>query len=347
MKEGSSGRPDEGDTAASCTLPASPLLFTLQSSHEFGARIAAAMGISLAEHEERHFEDGEHKIRSLVNVRNRDVFVIDSLYSDAQQSVNDKLCRLLFFLGSIRDASAARICAVVPYLCYARKDRKTKARDPLTSRYVAAMFEAVGCDRIMTIDVHNLAAFQNAFRSARTEHLEGSMLFAHHILQHFPDTELAVVSPDEGGFKRAEQFREALSHASGQPVRLAMMQKKRSDDVLTHGDLVGDVDGKVAVMIDDMISSGRTLASAAVACRGRGAVQVVAMATHGVFSSDAEAILSSAPIDRLVVTDTIPLKNLSTPFIHKRVVVLETATFFARAIHAVHHGSSIVELNLD
>src|SRR3974390_630193 len=122
-------------------------VFALNSTRDFGAKVCSQLGIPLSEHEEREFEDGEHMIRPLVNRRGKDVFVVQSLYGGRQQSVNDKLCRLLFFLGALRDASAGRITAVTPYLCYARKDRKSKPRDPVTTRYVAGLFEAVGTDR--------------------------------------------------------------------------------------------------------------------------------------------------------------------------------------------------------
>src|SRR5262249_41417189 len=139
-------------------------VFALNSSLDFGEKICARLGVPQSSHEEREFEDGEHKIRPLANVRGKDVFVIQSLYGDEKQSVNDKLCRLLFFLGALRDASAERVTAVIPYLCYARKDRKSKPRDPVTTRYVAGLFEAMGVDRMLAMDPHNLAAFQNAFR---------------------------------------------------------------------------------------------------------------------------------------------------------------------------------------
>ena len=131
-------------------------LFTLHTSHAFGEQVSERLGVPLSPHEEREFEDGEHKARPLVSVRGKDVFVIQSLYGDPQHSVNDKLCRLWFFLGALRDASAARLTAVVPYLCYARKDRKSKSRDPVTTRYVATLFEAIGVDRVVTLDVHNV-----------------------------------------------------------------------------------------------------------------------------------------------------------------------------------------------
>ena len=156
-----------------------PMLFALEASRDLGTRVAGALGTVLARHEERGFEDGEHKSRSLENVRGRDVYVLQSLYGDREQSVNDKLVRLLFFLGALKDASAAQVTAVTPYLCYARKDRRTKPRDPVTMRYVAQVLEAVGTDRVVTMDVHNLAAYQNAFRIP-AEHLEAKRLFVEH-----------------------------------------------------------------------------------------------------------------------------------------------------------------------
>ena len=140
-------------------------IFALSASRDFGEAVSGHLGVALSPQEEREFEDGEHKTRPLVSVRGKDVFVIHSLYGDSQQTVNDKLCRFLFFLGALKDASAEHVTAVIPYLCYARKDKKSKARDPVTTRYVARLFEAVGVDHAIALDVHNVAAFQNAWRS--------------------------------------------------------------------------------------------------------------------------------------------------------------------------------------
>lgn len=148
-------------------------LFAFASCRAFGERIAARLGVTLAAHEERPFEDGEHKTRALVSVRGHDVYVVQSLHGEPGSSVNDKLCRLLLFIGALKDASAARVCAVTPYLCYSRKDRRSQPRDPVSTRYVATLLEAVGVDRVVTIDIHNIAAFQNAFRCP-TEHLEAN-----------------------------------------------------------------------------------------------------------------------------------------------------------------------------
>jgi ribose-phosphate pyrophosphokinase len=253
------------------------------------------------------------------------------------------LCRLLFFIGALKDAAAARVTALVPYLCYARKDQKTKPRDPVTTRYVAALFEAVGTDRIVTIDVHNLAAYQNAFRCG-SDHLEAKGLFVEYLRPRLADAAAVVVSPDIGGVKRAEKFRVALAAALGHDVPLAIMEKERSGGVVTGQALVGDVTGRVAVVIDDLISTGTTLARVAVACRDRGATHVLAVATHGVFSEDANDRLAEPALAEVVVTDTVRPMRLTENAVLRKVVVLDAAPLFAAAARRIHEGGSIVEL---
>jgi ribose-phosphate pyrophosphokinase len=180
-------------------------LFALHATAELGAAVAAALDQPLAAHEEREFEDGEHKTRPLATVRGADVFVLQSLHGGLEQSANDKLCRLLFFIGALRDSGAARVTALVPYLCYARKDRRTKPNDPVITRYVASLFEAVGTDAVVTLDVHNPAAFENAFRGP-TVALTAAPLFVDYA-KSLGDQALCVVSPDPGGTKRADLFR--------------------------------------------------------------------------------------------------------------------------------------------
>jgi ribose-phosphate pyrophosphokinase len=321
-------------------------LFALEGSRTFGEGVAAKLGLPLVKHEERGFEDGEHKSRPLISVRGKDVFVVHSLYSDADQSANDKLCRLLFFIGALKDASAARVTAVIPYLCYARKDRRTQPRDPVTTRYVAAVLEAVGTDRVVTLDVHNLAAFQNAFRCV-TEHLEAKMLFARHFIEICRGQEIVVVSPDVGGIKRAELFREALARATSSPIAMAFMEKRRSRGVVSGEAVVGDVEGKVGIIIDDLISTGTTLSRAAKACLALGARHVHAAASHGLFIGQAATVLASSGLERIVVTDTVPPFRLASDFVKSHVTVLDTAPLFAEAIARINRGGSIVELLAD
>jgi len=313
-------------------------LFALNDSAEFGRRVAGAMQVPLAPHEEREFEDGEHKTRPLDSVRGCDAYVAYSLYGDARRSVNDKLVRLLFFLGALRDAGAARVTAVMPYLCYARKDRRSKPRDPVSTRYLASLFEAVGADRVLTLDVHNLAAYENAFR-IRAEHLEAKQAFADHFAGLLGNDPVAVVSPDIGGVKRAEAFREALERNLGRPAARGFMEKSRSEGVVSGDTLVGDIAGRSVVVIDDLISSGTTLRRAIAACRAQGARRVFAAATHGLFTANAVGLLSDPALEQLAVTDSVPPFRLDAAA-QAKLRVLPVAPLFARAILQLHGGGA-------
>ncbi len=321
-------------------------LFALNASREFGEKVARQLGQALASHEEREFEDGEHKARPLESVRGKDVFVIHSLHGEPGNSANDKLVRLLFFIGALKDAGARRVTAVAPYLAYARKDRRSKSRDPVSSRYVAQLFEAMGTDRVLTLDVHNLAAYQNAFRIP-AEHLEAKGLFVAHLAPLLGDGEVVAVSPDAGGVKRAEAFRQALSRKLKRPIGTAFMEKHRSAGVISGEAVVGEVAGKTAIIIDDLISSGATLARAAGACQALGACRVFAAATHGVFVGEAGKVLAGPALDRVIVTDSIPPFRLPQQLLQNKVKVLETAPLFAEAIRRLHTGGSLVELMED
>lgn len=315
-------------------------IFALNASRDFGEAVSAHLGVTLAPHEEREFEDGEHKTRPLVSVRGKDVFVIQSLYGDSRQSVNDKLCRFLFFLGALKDASAARVTAVIPYLCYARKDKKSKARDPVTTRYVASLFEAVGVDHALTLDVHNVAALQNAWRIT-VDHLEAKTLFLDYFARLNMPKKVVIVSPDSGGIKRAEEFRQALSEALSVPIQSGFVEKYRSAGVVTGEAFVGDVEGKVAIIIDDLISSGTTVARAADACQKRGAVAVYAAASHGVFSSKAGESLAHPALKAVIVTNTVPPFRLEAPLVREKLVVLDATILFSEAIKRVHSYAAI------
>lgn len=319
------------------------LLFTLEASRRLAEQVSLELQVPLAAHEERDFEDGEHKVRPLVNVRGRHVVVFHSLHGQPGMSANDKLCRLLFFIGTLKDASARRVTSVVPYLAYSRKDRRTKPRDPVTTRYIAALFEAVGTDHVVTLEVHNLAAFQNAFRCT-TDHLDCAQLFAAHFAPLIKDEDVVVVSPDAGGVKRANRFREMLMRALGREVPTAFVEKYRSSGVVSGGTLVGEVDGRTAIILDDLISSGTTMVRAAAACRERGARRVFAAAAHGLFVHDAGHVLGDPALDGIVTTDSVPPFRLDGAFVAERLTVLPSAPLFAAAIQRLHDGGSITEL---
>lgn len=303
------------------TLEPDPAVFALEGSRDMGAGVARAMGVRLAEHELRRFEDGEHKARPLEPVRGRDAYVVLSLYGDAAEGAGDKLCRLLFFCGSLRDAGARSVTAVAPYLCYARKDRKTKAFDPVTTRYVAQMIEAVGVDAVVTLDVHNLAAFQNAFR-CRTVHLTAHGPLMDALLPRLGDAPITVISPDAGGTKRAEAFREALAARAGARVGSAFMEKYRSSGVVSGETLVGELDGRAAVILDDLIASGGTMRRTAAKAREQGARAVYAVATHGLFVEHAAQVVADPAFDGVLVTDSVPPFRLTdTPAEHRVAIV--------------------------
>jgi ribose-phosphate pyrophosphokinase len=320
-----------------------PQLFGLNATRGFAEQIAARLGTDLAPHEEREFGDGEHKARPLVSVRGRDAYVIQCLHGDGGQGVNDRLVRLLLFLATLKDDGAARVTAVIPYLAYARKERQTKARDPVATRTLARLIEAVGTDAVVTLDVHNLAAFQNAFR-CRNWHLDTAHLFADHLAGELGQGPVVVVSPDAGGVKRAQLFREMLLQRLDRDVGSAFMEKRRSGGRVSGSLLVGEVAGATAVMIDDMIASGGTMVRAALALKERGAPRVIAVAAHGLFTEGAAEALADPAIDRWIVTDTVPPRRIDPALFADRVEVISAAPLFAEAIARLHSDGSLTEL---
>lgn len=317
-------------------------VFGLKATAALSRAVAQALSLMLADHEEREFEDGEHKARPLTPVAGCDVYVIQSLHGGPDESANDKLIRLLFFIGTLKDAGAARVTAVVPYLCYARKDRRTKPNDPVTTRYVAGMFESVGTDRVVTLDVHNPSAFENAFRCPTTS-LTAVPLFIN-FARSLSAEKLCVVSPDPGGVKRAEILRIGLEDILARPVGKAFADKYRSGGILTGELFAGDVGGATALVIDDLISTGQTLLRAAKAARAAGAARVLALVTHGLFMSGAEDIVTDPAIDTIVVTDSVPAFRLNQEVARDKLHVIPVAPLVAEAIVRLHDGQPLDDL---
>jgi ribose-phosphate pyrophosphokinase len=312
-------------------------LFALGASQPLGKGVSAALGVELAEHVERNFEDGEHKMRPSADVRGCDVYVLHSLYGDDEQSGHDKLCRMLFFCAALKDAGAAQVTAITPYLCYGRKDRRTRPFDPVMTRYVAQLFEAVGVDRVVAMDHHNPAAFENAFR-LKTVHLEALPLFVAHLTRLLDDRRLVVLSPDFGGGKRAEQLRQALEQASGKPVGIGFLEKHRSGGELQAGDLfAGDVKDRTVIVVDDLISTGGTLSRAARVCRERGAAGVVVGATHGLFVGGARGLFDDPALVGVLATNTVPPFRVPADR-REKLTVLDAAPLLADAVQRMHEG---------
>lgn len=321
------------------------LIFALGDSHAFGKRVADVLGVALSEQEERTFPDGEFQVRPLANPRGRDVYILQSLHAGPDASISDKLLRLLIFLAAVRDSGARRATAVIPYLAFARQDRQVHAYDPLALRSTALLMEAVGTDTVLTVDVHNIAAFQNAFR-CRTVHLEAQCEFAHKTMEIGLDDPVVVASPDLGGAKRAQRFAEILRKNRGAPVRLAIMEKQRLDGI-TGTQFAGDVAGAHVLIIDDMISTGTTLLRAVDACRQRGAQRIHAFATHGLFSGGAGSRLVHDGLEKIVVSDTVPPFRLTEHAARKHIETVSVAPLFASAIRSLHENGSISELGRD
>ena len=313
------------------------LLFSLDPECRLTPALAAALNVPVARHEERRFDDGERKLRPLSDPRGRDAYLVCSLHGGPEESPHDKLLRMLMFVATLKDHGTARVTVVVPYFAYARKDRQTKPFDPVTLRYVAQLFEAVGTDQAIVLEVHNVAAFQNAFRRS-TIHLEAHRVFDPIVATMADAGPLAVASPDPGGVKRALLWRESLEARLGRPLSFAMVDKRRSQGIVSSQSLVaGDVAGATVLLLDDLIASGETMTRAATALRRAGARRVMAFAAHGLFTGSADATLDDPSLDELVVTDSVPPFRLPAAGADMaRLRVVSAAPLFAEAIRATH-----------
>ena len=322
-----------------------PLLFALAGSEPLGHRVAEAAGVAFGRLEEREFERGEHKVRPVSPVQGRAVAVLHAVNGElAGPSANDRLVRLWLFCAALKDGGASSVTAVVPYLPYSRKDRRTQPGDPISSRYVAQLFEAAGVDTMVCVEPHNLAAFENAFRR-RTVPIPLAAVLEDWIAASGRGTAWTVVSPDAGGVKRAQLVRESLERRAGAPVEFAFVEKRRQHDVVTGGRLEGEVRGRACLIVDDLVSSGGTLARAAVACRGAGATGVTAAVAHGLFLPEAAANFTAAGLDAVLITDSVP--NAERDAAPLRVTVLPLAGTLAAALRHVWIGEPLPWIRRD
>lgn len=318
-------------------------LFALHETTKLGSAIADAAGIELDPLEEREFADGEHKSRPLISVRGEDVYLVHALHGGPVRSPSDKLLRLLFFAATCRDNGAARVSVMVPYMAFMRKDQQTKPRDPVTTRYVAAMFEAVGPDMVVALEVHNPAAFQNAFR-CRTTHLDMAEIFADRIAQLAGEAPVVFLSPDGGGVRRAHHLLQAFCADGKRIAGFGIMEKHRSEGVVTGDLFAGSVEGADVFIVDDMISTGGTILRAAKACRAKGAKRVTAIATHGLFSVGAEELFISPVVDRVIVSDSVAPFQIAPEHTRGKLEVISAAPLLASAMKRLHGSGSIHRL---
>jgi ribose-phosphate pyrophosphokinase len=319
-------------------------LFSPAASAALGGAIAKLLAIPLSPIEESEFGGGERKLRPLEDVHGRAVYVIHSLFGDSLGSANDHLCEMLFLIGALKDAGARRVTACAPYLAYARQDRRIESGDPVTTRYVAQLFEAVGVERVVCLEVHDPAAFENAFRCG-TVHVGAGSSFVQHFAAKPSGLEYAVVSPDIGGAKRARHFQGLLQTALGRPVDYALMDKTRSRGGVSGTLFAGDVAGKHVIILDDLISSGTTVLRAVGACRRAGATRVDVAATHASFAPEARRLFdpdipAHARPDSVVVTDSVPLGADFSSYATGPLTVLGIAPVLARAIGSLEAGCS-------
>jgi len=316
-----------------------PILFALRGSEALGARVAQAAAVELGRLEEREFERGEHKARPLSPVQGRAVAVLHAVNGELTgPSVNDRLLRLWLFCAALKDGGAASVAVVVPYLPYSRKDRRTQPGDPISSRYIAQHFETAGVDTMICVEPHNLAAFENAFRR-RTLPIPLAAVLEDWIAGAARGHAWTVVSPDAGGVKRAQLVRESLERRIGAAVEFAFVEKRRHRDVVSGGRLEGEVRGRSCLVVDDLVSSGGTLAQAAVACRTAGAVHVTAAVAHGLFLPAAAATFTAAGLDAVVITDSVPTAALDAAPL--AVTVLPLAGALAAALRHVWFGDAL------
>jgi ribose-phosphate pyrophosphokinase len=320
------------------------LILAPAESRALALTAATTAGIELAELEDRSYDGGEFKLRPLQSVRDRHIFVLQSLAESQRAPIAHRLVRLLFLLQTVRDAGASCVTAVLPYLAYARKDRRTKPRDPVYTRYVAQLIEAAGSNRVVTLDVHNPSALENAFRIP-FDHLSALPMMAAHFDRHLPTGSLAVVSPDIGGVKRAQTFRELLERRTSREVELLFVEKRREGRNISGGAIIGNANGRHAIIVDDLCATGATLLQAAKALRAAGAVSVHTAVTHFPIETGIRALAASEEVAQVVTTDSVGYSpEISVRPNGSKVTILPAGELLGQALARLARGESMVPL---
>lgn len=305
-------------------------LFALNSNLPLAEKIAERVGVPLSKSSVTRFSDGEIQINIDESVRGCDVYLIQS----TSNPVNDNLMELLTMIDAVRRASANKINVVMPYYGYARQDRKTKAREPITAKLVANMLETAGADRVLALDLH--AAQIQGFFDIPSDNLMGAPLLADYFLRHHLEKGAVVVSPDHGGVTRARKLAEFL-HT---PIAIVDKRRPRAN-VAEVMNIIGDVKGKRCIIIDDMIDTAGTLTLAAQALIDAGATEVYASATHAILSGPAIKRLNDSPIKTLVLTDSI---NQPAEKKLDKMVLLSVGPLIGDAIKRIQNNQPVSPL---
>jgi ribose-phosphate pyrophosphokinase len=305
-------------------------VFTGSAHPTLAKEIAEFLGIGVGQARLRRFPDSEVSFQIDENIRGADVFIVQPTCTPVDQH----LMELLVMIDAFRRSSAARITAVVPYYGYARQDRKDKPRVPISAKLVANLLSAAGTNRVLTMDLHK-AQIQGFF-DIPVDHLFAAPVIIDY-LSRLSGPKLTIVSPDAGGAERARAYAKRLD------AELAVIDKRRSEDGSAEVmNVVGDVDGRVCILQDDIIDTAGTIQKAADALKKAGAERVLACAVHGVLSGPAIDRVQSAPLDQLIVTNTIPLRGEAQQC--KKIVVLSVARLLGQAIRSIHEETSVSSL---
>ena len=304
-------------------------IFACNSNPELAKKIADIMGKPIGQAVVTKFSDGEISVNILESVRGQDVYVIQS----TNNPVNDNLMELLIMIDALKRASAGRINAVIPYYGYARQDRKAKARDPITAKLVADLIVAAGADRVLTMDLH--ANQIQGYFNIPVDHLLGMPILAKYLNEEQME-DLVVVSPDHGSVTRARNLAQMLN------CPIAIIDKRRPEPNKSEiMNIIGNIEGKNCIIIDDMIDTAGTICNAANAIKALGAKSVRAAATHAILSGPAVERLEASAIEELVLLDTVPLPEEKKL---EKMTFLSVAPLFAEAMSRIFNNGSVSDL---
>jgi len=300
-------------------------VFSCNANRELAADIAKKLGSQLGLSDVSRFPDGEINIKITESVRGSDVYIIQP----TSPPVNDNLMELLIMTDAFMRASAGRITAVIPYFGYARQDRKNRARDPISAKLVANLITVAGANRVLTLDLH--CAQIQGFFDIPVDHLVGAPIMARYYLQKFNDlSNVTIVSPDFGGVGRARHLAKTLD------IPLAIIDKRRPKDAVSEVmNVIGEVEGKDVILIDEQIQTGGSIINAASALKREGANHIFACCSHAILADNAVELIDKSPIDELVTLNTVKIpEERHIP----KIKILDVSTLFSDAISRIHEG---------